>query len=218
MFGGSIGLTGGTDLVAFDGDDLVLTLGESCPLGICQYGGSQTLGTGTLSWLFTTENNESIKYNGVGGISGPSPEGTFTASDGIDSLTASYVFTSWDSDGVPDTNGYDGVDLNGTLTVTATELEGAADPNQAAFESMFSLPGTTSYSFTLDVGNCVNGAKAAPCIPTPDPSASFISLSLTPMSPVPESGAAGIVAIALIAVVAVNRRQRNASRTSVVRA
>lgn len=209
MFGSStFSLTGGTDLVAFNGKDFVLTLGESCPSAICQYGGSQTVGAGTLTSLFTTPDNESITYDGVGDFRAPSPAGDFMANDGVDSITGSFIFTSWNYDGVEDTNGDDGIDLNGIITVTGTTLEGGGDPNQSAFEALFDLPGPTSYSFTLDVGNCVDGTKATACIPVPDPSASFISLDLTPQSSVPEPSALGIASIGLAAALAAYRRRK----------
>jgi hypothetical protein len=208
MFGATIGLTGTTDLVEFNGTDFVLTLGESCPSNVCSYGGSQTLGAGTLAWAFASPDNGSIQYDGVGDISGPSPAGTFNAGDGVDSLTGSFVFNSWEYDGVADGNGDDGIDLFGTITVTGTTLVGGGDPNQAAFESMFDLPGATAYGFTLDVGDCTNG-DPVPCIPVPDPSASFISLNLTQQSTAPEPGTFVMAGLALASALATYRRQRN---------
>jgi hypothetical protein len=211
MPAGTISLTGGDALVAFNGTDFTITIGESCTGGTCIYGGSQPLGTGTLAWQFQTPNNESLTWSDYPeDLSGPTG-GTFSASDGVDSFTATYTFSTWGDDGTADAKGYDGVDLNGTITVTSVALAGGSDPNESAFESFFSLPGTTSYSFTLDVGNCTAGSgnKYVACISIslPDPSAQFLTLGLTPETTTPEPGTLALMAAGLLFIQGARRRR-----------
>jgi len=211
MNANTIGLTGSSDVVAFDGVDFVITMGSaSCvtPTEICTYGGSQPLGSGTLSWNFQTPNTESITYDPfLGTVVGPTG-GTFSVSDGVDGFAGTYSLSQWTYDGVPDTSGDDGIDLIGQITVTNLTLAGGEDPNQAAFESFFSLPASASYAFTLDVGDCTRGFKSGQCITPTDPSASFISLSLTPQG-TPEPGTLGLGVAGLLAVAGLRRRLSN---------
>lgn len=214
---GTISLTGTEDLVAFDGKLLTVTLGwVSCQTpntGTCTYGGLQPLGAGNLTWQFQTPNTaDNITYDTLGDLPGPTG-GTFSASDGVDSFAADYAFSSWNYDSSPygsDSQFY-GIDLNGTITVTSVTLEGGGDPNQSAFTSFLSLPETTSYSFTLDVGNCTaNGNKTVACIVPGDPTGYFESLTLTPLTTqsTPEPGTMGLMAAGLLTAMAARRRMR----------
>ncbi len=136
---GSISLTGTEDLVAFNGTDFVITLGENCPGGFCTYAGSQPLGGGSLNWKFQTPDNESTIWNDpfLLDVTGPTG-GTFHADDPIDSFDGTYTMSSWNYDGVADSNGHQGIDLFGTIVVTAVSLT-PGDPNNAAFQSFWSL-------------------------------------------------------------------------------
>jgi hypothetical protein len=213
MPAGTVSLTGGGDLVAFNASKMpfVITLGEICteaPNSTCTYGGTQTLDTGTLAWQFQTPNTESLTWTfDPDDLSGPTG-GTFSASDGVDSFAATYTFSTWNDDGTADAHGHDGVDLNGTLTITNVTLAGSSDPNQGAFESLFSLPGTTSYNFTLDVGDCTGGSKYVACINVPDPSAQFLSLTLTPETSTPEPGTLAPMAAGLLFVLGARRLRK----------
>jgi hypothetical protein len=156
MNAGVIELTGSNDLVAFNGAADTITMGSaSCTVpdtGTCTYAGSQSLGSGTLSWEFQTPNTGgNIIYSPISGsVAGPTG-GTFSATDGVDAFSGTYSLSQWAYDGTPDGSGFDGIDLTGAINVTGLTLVGGGDPNEAAFESFLSLPGTTSYSFTLDV-------------------------------------------------------------------
>jgi hypothetical protein len=217
MTAGSISLTGTSDVVAFNGVASTITMGSaSCPTpgtGTCTYGGSQTLGAGTLSWDFLTPNPAgNITFDGGGDVFGPTG-GTFSASDGVDNMSGTYSLSQWTYDGTPDSSGDDGIDLIGTIIVTNVFLNGGGDPNQAAFESLLSLPGANSYSFTLDVGDCTSGSKAKPCIVPSDPSAQFLSLNLTPnLTTVPEPGTLGAMAAGFLAIASWRRRVKRAGK------
>jgi hypothetical protein len=214
-----ISLTGTTDTVAFNGSLDTITLGSqgcSTPnIGNCTYSGTQPLGAGSLTWTFTTPNTAgNITWNPVEfTLSGPAG-GTFLASDGVDSLMGTYIFSTYNYDDT--TFGSDfqfnGIDLNGTITVTGTTLAGGSDPNQGAFESFMDVPGAVSYAFTLDVTDCTDGSKAAACILTPDPTAQFNSLDLTPTvgtTTTPEPGAFGMMAAGLLCGAVALRRKRD---------
>jgi len=208
---GTISLTGTDDLVAFNGALDTITLGEGCPtvdkVSNCTFGGSQALGAGTLSWAFETPNTPgNITFDGAGDVYGPTG-GTFSATDGLDILNGTYTLSSWSFDGVPDSHGYDGIDLSGSITVTGLTLEGIEDPNEAAFESLFSQPGTSAYSFVLDVGDCTGGARYTACIQPLDPSAAFNSLSLQPSIVTPEPGTLALMAAGLLAMFDARRRK-----------
>jgi len=77
MNAGAIGLTGSSGLLAFNGAIDTITMGSaSCTVpdtGTCTYGGSQSLGAGTLSWEFQTPNTDgNIVYSPVSGsVDGP---------------------------------------------------------------------------------------------------------------------------------------------------
>jgi hypothetical protein len=220
---GTISLTGTGDLVAFDGKLDTVTLGwVSCTTagsGTCTYGGSQSLGAGTLTWQFQTPNvAANITYDPSGDdLSGPAPGpttgGTFSAGDGVDSVGGTYAFSSWNFDSSPygsDSQFY-GIDLNGVITVTSLTLEGGGDPNGGAFTSFLMLPETTSYSFTLDVGDCTAGGnKTVACIITPDPTAYFNALTLTQATTqsTPEPGTVGLLAAGLLAAIGWRHRTR----------
>jgi hypothetical protein len=220
-----ISLTGTTDLVAFNGNIGVdtITLGsqklpDGCTtagVGTCTYSGMQSLATGTLTWTFYTPNTTgNIVYGLFGGVTGPTG-GTFTASDGIDSVSGDYILNSWDYDG----NSYgadqqfQGIDLGGVITVTDTTLLGGSDPLESSFVSYMELP-ASSYDFTLDVGNCTAGSgnKTVACIAQTDPTAYFNSLDMTPIpASVPEPGTVGLAAAGLLAGIFALRRRRNAN-------
>jgi len=218
----TITLTGGSNLVAFNGSLDTITLGwVGCgkpDTGTCTYGGSQSLSPGTLTWQFQTPNTSgNITYDDRGDVYGPTG-GTFSASDGVDSVNGTYVFTGWTYDDTPygSDDQFLGIDLSGTITVTGVTLEGGSDPNEAAFESFLDLPGATSYNYTLDVGDCTAGAvfgnKTVACIQAiPDPTGYFNSLTLTPQSTTPEPGTLGLMAAGLLAAFAV-RKKLNATK------
>lgn len=208
----TISLKNGANLVSFNDTSQVIKLGEDCSTGACLYGGSQSLpGNGTLTWQFSTpDTKKNIVWDLAGGIAGPTG-GVFTASDGSDGIVGTYTLSSWADDGTPDDSGFDGVDLYGQITVTGMTLNGAAtDPHQHAFEKFLSLPDVTSYSFDLDVTNCKTDGALVPCMATPDPSAKFDSLGLTP-DPVPEPGTVGLLTVGLLTVFGVRRRMKNAA-------
>jgi MYXO-CTERM domain-containing protein len=220
MNAGTVGLTGSSDLVAFNGSgdppDGTITMGSASCItpntGTCTYGGSQSLGSGTLSWEFLTPNtNGNITYSPFSGtVDGPTG-GTFSVNDGVDSFSGTYSFSQWTYDGTPDSSGDDGIDLTGLITVTDLTLVGAGDPNEAAFESFLSLPGATSYSFTLDVGDCTAGRRSEQCIVPTDPSASFLSLNLIPQG-TPEPGTWGLSLAGVLAVAGLRRRLNRAGK------
>ncbi|MGD0729966.1 MAG: PEP-CTERM sorting domain-containing protein [Terracidiphilus sp.] len=189
-----ISLTGTTDVVSFNGKANTITLGSaSCPVegsGSCTFAGSQSLGAGTLSWTITTPNADyGITYDFSGGIS-EAPGATFSASDGVDSLTGAFSLDAWAYDGnsYGPQGEYQGIDLEGAIT-NLLYSGGPSDPNNGAFNSFLDLPAATSYGLVLDVGNCTsNGKGAEPCITIPDPTATFTSLDLIPASATPEPG------------------------------
>lgn len=211
-----IWLTGSNDLVAFDGTaDTIIMGSASCTVpdtGTCTYGGSQPLGPGTLSWEFQTPNtNGNITYSPASGsVDGPAG-GTFSVSDGVDSFSGTYSLSQWTYDGTPDGSGDDGIDLVGTITVTGLTLAGGGDPDQAAFEGFLSLPGATSYSFTLDVGDCTADSESQQCIIATDPSASFLSLGLTSQA-TPEPGTWGLSAAGVLAIAGLRRGVKRAGK------
>jgi len=213
---GTIALSGSTDLVAFNGTDTTITLGElSCSspgVGTCTYTGSQSIGSGTLTWQFQTPNTAAnITWDYLGDLFGPTG-GTFSASDGSDSLNGSYVLNSWAPDGIL-IGDYEGIDLDGTITVTGVTLNGGSDPNEGAFESLLSVPATSSYSFVLDVGDCsARGRGETFCIVPTDPTAQFESLTLTAQgTAAPEPGTLGLMTVGLLAAFGVRRRMNGKS-------
>jgi hypothetical protein len=116
-----------------------------------------------------------------------------------------YDDTSYGSD-----DQFSGIDLYGAITVTGSTLAGGSDPNQAAFESLLSLPEVTSYAFTLDVGDCTaHGNTTVACIEPTDPSPYFNSLNLTPQTNTPEPGTLGLMAAGLLTACIVRRRKKN---------
>ena len=204
MSAGSISLTGTTNTVAFNGHLDTITLGsDNCLSGTCTFGGNQTLGLGTLAWEFQSDDPSTITYDPFGGVVGPTV-GTFTAGDGVDSFNGTYALESWNYDGVPDADGWDGIDLNGVITVTGSTLSG--DP----LDGFFSLPGATSYNFVLDVGDCTSGRKSTFCIQSTDPTAQFISLTLDPNITTPEPGTLALMTLGLAAAFGARRRMKNA--------
>lgn len=212
---GTIALSGSTDLVAFNGTDTTITLGENCvtPVaGVCTYTGTQPIGAGTLTWQFQTPNTaNNITWDYLGDLFGPSG-GTFSASDGSDSLNGTYSLTSWAFDGIL-IGDYIGIDLMGSIAVTGVTLNGGSDPNEGAFESLFSVPGTTSYGLVLDLGDCTaGGSKETYCIQPTDPSGHFESLTLTAQgTPAPEPGTLGLMTVGLLAAFGVRRRMNGKS-------
>jgi len=206
----TVSLTGSTDLVAFNGHLDTITLGSaSCPIpdtGTCTYGGSQPFGTGTLTWQFqtpnTTDNIMWSNFPDVGQIIGPTG-GTFTVSDGVDSVTGFYGLGAFSDDGVADSNGYDGIELVGNIIDDDATLPDS-DPNQGAFETDFIASGDY-WLFNLDVGDCFSGNKAAACIVPTDPSAQFISFNI--IAEDPEPGTMSLVAAGLLAAIAARRRR-----------
>jgi hypothetical protein len=122
----------------------------------------------------------------------------------VDSFNGTYALESWNYDGVPDADGWDGIDLNGVITVTGSTLSG--DP----LDGFFSLPGATSYDFVLDVGDCTSGRKSTFCIQSTDPTAQFISLTLDPNITTPEPGTLALMTLGLAAAFGARRRMKNA--------
>src|ERR1039458_420012 len=112
---GTISLTGSSpDLVAFNGVKNSITVGESCPAGTCTYTGTD----GILTWQFVTPNyvpsvspqTPNITWDIFEDVFGPTG-GTFSVTDGSDSLNGTYAFSQWSYDGTPDSSGIDGIDL-----------------------------------------------------------------------------------------------------------
>lgn len=214
---GPINMGSSTDTVSFnnDGDgDGTLTLGnDTCLKGSgaanCTFSGGGTAGGVTFTWQFSMPNlsTSPFSYSGVGAVTtSGTPTLGFTLSDNAgDTATGTFSLTGIADDGVPDGLG-DGVDINGNITIdNITPGAGIA-----AFDSLFGLPSSTALSFTADVGDCTNGKKEAYCIETPDPTAQFISLNVTPGTPVdptaPEPGTFALLGFASTAIALIRRR------------
>ena len=238
MAAGTISLTGSSDTVAFNGtlagfadtitlgsDTCLVTPGQPPSPAFCTFAGMQPESGGwSLGWQFTTPNTDpsTATFDPFGDLFGPTG-GTFSANDGTGtSFGGTYVFSSWNYDGnfYGSDDQYQGIDLNGLITVTsierpleivslcATSSADGCDPNEAAFLSDLSLPGATSYNFTLDVGNCHSGSgdRVTACIQMADPMSNFISLTLTPNVATPEPATLALSAIGLLAALGARRR------------
>jgi hypothetical protein len=195
----SINLIGTSDIVSFNGKSDTITIGSaSCPdpnTGNCAFAGTQSLGTGDLTWTITTPNTSgNITYDPFGDIT-QETAGSFSGVEGADSLTGTFLLNAWTYDGNsygPDGE-YQGIDLEGTIT-NLQLTDGSANFNNQIFNGFLDQPAATSYDVVLDVGNCTSGTKTEPCIPDiqqvgpADPTATFNSLELTPNSTTPEPG------------------------------
>jgi hypothetical protein len=176
-----------------------LTLGadtcDSESASTCTLTATQLISGTTYTFSLTQPNDETSPFSYAGfpstiTITG-TPSLTFSLSDTHgDSATGTFMLTSLADDGSP-IDGFDGVDIYGTATVTSI----TPGSGIATFDSLFGLPSTTPLSFVLDVGGCESNGKSPAheyCIEPTDPTAQFISLALTPGTPssstVPEPG------------------------------
>lgn len=217
--------TTGDNLVAFDAPYSTFTLGsDNCGMATCTLAGTVTLSGQMLSWTLSMPNQDLSPFsyiwsgNDVSGsglfFTDGTPTTGFTLSDTLgDSVSGTFVLTDLYSDGTLYPNGYDGVNIDGTITLNAL----VAGSNASAFENLFGLgtviPPNVNWDFTLDVGNCYSGSKARVCVEdntsVTDPSATLQSFTInTPNSSTPEPGTVGAVGMGLALLGLVIRRKR----------
>jgi hypothetical protein len=182
--------------VSFNGSSPgTLTLGNdnctpdpgTCTLSVTE--GGTPVGAITLSLTMPNLPTSPFSYSGDPSpiTTSGSPATSVSLSDSSgDFAMGTFVLTNLLPDGATGTNGFPGVDIDGSITINSI----TPGTNIASFDSLFGLPSASPLSFTLDVGNCTSGSKAKPCIDATDPTAQFISLDLDPGSPsaAPEPG------------------------------
>jgi PEP-CTERM motif len=200
------------DTVSFnESNPGTLTLGSNnCSFFInptCTLTGSQNIGGTIYTFTFTQPNQSKspFSYNGEPSTitTSGSPVLDFTISDNHgDSASGTYDLTNLLSDGS------NGVDIDGGISIGSI----TSGSKISTFDSLFGLPSSTQLAFVLDVGNCTAGRRSVNCIQTTDPTAQFLSLDITPGTPVsgvPEPGTFGLLGVASSAVVIAVRRRRS---------
>lgn len=205
---GTINMGSSSGTVSFNGDGDTLTLGSgactSMPATCTLTGTGSGMGIGTFNWTFTMPNDSTSPFSYLGEPSTITTAGTpalsFSLSDtNSDSATGTFALTDLLSDGGS------GVDIDGTVTINSI----TPGSNIGAFDSFFGLPSSTPLAFTLDVGSCTSGRKSEICIQPSDPTAQYISLQLTPGTPipvgVPEPGTFALLGSASAAIFAARR-------------
>jgi hypothetical protein len=201
------------DTTTFNGG--TLTLGSNnCSFGshsTCVLTGTEDIAGTFYTFTFTTPNSSGSPFSYSGEPStittSGSPALAFSITDNHgDSATGTFALSSLASDGTP-YHGYDGVDLDGTISINSI----TPGSKISTFDSLFGLTSSTSLSFVLDVGECSAGYWASNCIVTSDPTAQFLSLDITPgtTSTVPEPATFGLLGLASGAILIAARRRRS---------
>jgi hypothetical protein len=214
----SVDFASSNDTVSFNGSyPGTLTLGSNnCTFGkdpTCTLTGSQDISGTMYTFTFGMPNDSKSPFSYDGEPSTitttGSPALAFSISDTHgDSATGTFALTTLASDS-KSIWGYDGVDIDGNITISSI----TSGSNISTFDSLFGLPSSTALSFVLDVGECAAGERHSSCIQTVDPTARFLSLDITPgtpikTSPTPEPGTAGLLGIASAGMLIAVRRRR----------
>jgi hypothetical protein len=218
----SIGINMGTstDTVSFNNANFpgTMTLGnDTCESDQtnCTFSGSGAASGVAFTWQFSMPNDlegSPLSYTGYGPVTtSGTPTLGFTLSDTAgDTATGTFIVTSLVDDDTPAGGGFDGVDINGAITINDI----TAGAGIAAFDSLFGLPSSTALSFTLDVNDCYNGRRYVACVPVPapDPTAQYASLSVIGgVSDTPEPGTFATFGLTAAIILGLYRRIQRAA-------
>jgi len=198
------------DTVSFnESNPGTLTLGSNnCTFGgdpTCTLTGSQNIGGTNYTFTFTMPNDYKSPFSYDGEPSSITTDGSptldFSVTGGGNSASGTYALSNLSADGGS------GVDIDGSIAISSLSS------SSNSLDTLFGLPSSSSLSFVLDVGNCTAGRRSVSCIQNEDPTAQFLSLDITPGtpvgSPVPEPSTVGLLSIVSGGMFMAVRRRRS---------